>query len=225
MLTKSLRAVQDFTERKLFQGKASLAGGAGSSEVFAVPVPTNMLAVVRGLVRASVGSPGGAISVTVANGADTLTATAHGITVPTPCFVKGTGQPGGVTATTIYYAWPTNANTFQLYDTLANAVAHDGGTGLINISSDGSAVKLTPTTVEAVYQVLGTVANRNTNVALIGSPVIDPQEVISGWDCTVAADDTNKTLQVKVTPDAGVGYSPTKIEYLLEVYTFGLSAA
>jgi hypothetical protein len=223
MIVRSNRSVQDFSERKLWQGKASLAANAGASKVFAVSVPTNSKAVIRGIVRASAGVIAAPIPVTVANGTETFTAgAAHGYTTVVPCFVTGTVLPAGTVAGTIYYAWGSSTTAFQLYDTMANALVHNGSTGLIAVTTDGTAVNIVPTSVDSVHQVFAAVSNRNGNAVLLGSPVIDSLEVVSGWDCTVTADNTDKNLQLNFTPDTAL---VTKVEWLVEIYKFALSAA
>lgn len=222
MVIHSPNSVQDFSERKLIQGKVSLAAGLSATAVYAAPVGINTKTIIRGLVRASSGIIGGTQATVVDAGADTFTSVAHGFVTVTPMLVSGTVAPTGVTAGTIYYAWPTTVDVVQLYDTLATAATHDGSTGLTNPTTAGTAVKLTPTCVDAVYSILGVVANRNGVAANVGSPVVDAFEVISAWACTIAANVTDDTIEVTVTPDATL---VTKVEYLLEVFNLNLDAS
>lgn len=220
-VTKLLRKFQDFDSRKLLVVRTNLAANAGSSQVAAVAVPTNQRALVRGVVRAAAGVVGAAIAGTVDATANTFTASAvHGYAgTVVPGFVSGTVLPTGWTAATLYYAAIKSTTALKLYDTLANAIADDGATGLIDPTTTGTDVKFTPTVINAEYQVFGAVANREATCALVGTPVVDSLEVISGWACAIQADNTNKALQVMVTPDTAIA---TRVEVQLEVFVEAL---
>ena len=67
-----------------------------------------------------------------------VTSTNHGLRDGTGLVFSTTGAlPTGITAGTTYYAKSTAANTFNLYDTAANAIA-GGTTGRINTSGTQS---------------------------------------------------------------------------------------
>lgn len=83
------------------------------------------------------GRTGKTVTLTVASPC-VVTSTNHGLRDGTGLVFSTTGAlPTGVTAGTTYYARSTAANTFNLYDTAANAIA-GGTTGRINTSGSQS---------------------------------------------------------------------------------------
>lgn len=74
-------------------------------------------------------------AVTASTGADTLTATAHGMVVNDRCVLGGTSAPGGLDFNTRYYVVGVTANTFQLATTKGGAA--------IDITTTGTAVTCT----------------------------------------------------------------------------------
>lgn len=201
-VTTNPSASLEFTDRRLIAlGPKALAANAGSTEVLSIPIPRGKQCIIRAILVGAAGVVIAPFAVTADASLDTLTATAHSLLVGQPVYVVGTGQPGGVTATTIYYAGVITANTFKLYDTKANAVT-GSATGLIDITTTGSAVFVTSTVENASYTLFGAAHNRNNNVTAIGSVNVISLEDVAAWDATITADDTNKAMSVKVTPDA-----------------------
>ncbi len=200
------------TKTKLFEARATLAAAAGASEIFNFPIGVNRQAIVRGVVRAAAGVVGAAVAFTVTNADETFTsASAHGITTGTPVVLGGTLAPTGLTLGNVYFAKAVTATTITLHPTSADAVA---GTNTSAVTGDGTAVTLTPTVTIAAYQIFGAAINRVGNTVLVGTPVIDSLEDVSGWACTVTVDNTNDTIQVKITPDTD---NATRVEAILEV--------
>lgn len=83
------------------------------------------------------GRTGKTVTMTIASPC-VVTLTNHGLRAGTGVVFSTTGAlPTGVTAGTTYYAKSTAANTFNLYDTAANAIA-GGTTGRVNTSGSQS---------------------------------------------------------------------------------------
>ena len=200
--------------RKQISASASFAANAGASVITAVPVPKNCMVLVTGRAFASAGALNG-FAVTADASTDALTKTAHGVVTGTPVFLTGTAVPTGTTENTVYYARAATADTITLYDTEAHAVS-GGGTGLVDITAAGTAVKLYTLTQNAAYTIQFAGRNLNGTTALIGSADLNAFEEISAWDLTVVANDTNDTLEVKGTPDATLA---TRFYVDLEVTT------
>jgi hypothetical protein len=78
-------------------------------------------------------------TVTVANATDVWTATAHGLTTGERIRLSNSGGalPANAVATTDYYVFVIDANTFKLYTSRANALL-GGATGLLDVSGDGT---------------------------------------------------------------------------------------
>lgn len=220
MIIRFPHKFSEFSEKRKVSFKKTLAANAGSSEIYALPVGANKMAMVHGYLRACAGLQGPTISGTVDATANTFTAgSAHGYAgTVIPGFVSATALPAGWSANTLYYAAIINTTTLKLYNTLANAITNDGATGLIDPTTAGTAVKFTPTVIHSVYRLFGAVANRvgsGGKCALVGSASVVSAEDVSGWDATIAADDTNKTLQIKATPDTDMD---TRYELYLDVF-------
>ena len=79
-------------------------------------------------------------TVTISNASPgVVTWTAHGLATGHTVQFSTTGTlPTGVTAGTVYFIRKIDANTFHLYDTLANAMNTSATTGRVNTSSAGS---------------------------------------------------------------------------------------
>lgn len=83
------------------------------------------------------GRTGKTVTMTIASPC-VVTLTNHGLRAGTGVVFSTTGAlPTGITAGTTYYAKSTGANTFNLYDTEANAIA-GGATGRVNTSGSQS---------------------------------------------------------------------------------------
>lgn len=48
------------------------------------------------------------------------------------------------------------------------------------------------------------VVNREGNCAAVGTVNVVALEDVAAWDCTINADNTNKTARIMATPDAGM---------------------
>lgn len=206
MITKNNRKFQDFSQRQLVEQRTTLAANAGATEIYNFPLKTNRKATFHGLVDAVAGVVGAAQAITVDATANTGTmGSPHGyVGSVVPGFISASVVPTGWSANTLYYAAIISTTAIKLYATAANALTNDGSTGLIDPTTTGTAVFFTPTVVNACYRIIGTAVNREGNVALVGTPSIVALEDVAAWDCTVTADNTNKTLQVKGTPDASM---------------------
>lgn len=221
-LTKNPLDFVDFKQAtKIALSAKTLAANAGSTEILSVPVARGTSAIVRGLIYASAGVVVAPFTAVADATADTLTAVAHGLVSGQPVYVVGTVQPGGVTATTVYYANAATADTIALYDTAAHAVS-GGPTGLIDITTAGTAVVVTTTTVNAAYTILSLGHNRNNNLTAVGSASVVSVEDVSAWDVTSAADNTNKAVSIKATPDTALDTTYTG---WFEVFTSPLVAS
>lgn len=196
----------------------SLAANAGSSVLAKFAIPVNMGALVKARLFACAGGLE-VLSVVADAGADTLTLVAHGVVTGTPVFVVGGTQPGGVTATTVYYARAASADTITLYGTQAQSVT-GGGTGLVDITTAGATVKVYKTTLNAVYEVAGAFQNRNGTLAIIGSVDKVGYENVAGWDCDIAANNTTDVVEIKGTPD---GVLDTRFFVEAEITQFALN--
>lgn len=205
----------NIANRVLVTGSRSFAGNAGASLILSVPVPFNCMAIIRARVRAVAGNLG-VLAVVASAGADTLTLVAHGVVNGTPVYVGiavGGTQPGGVTATTLYYARAASADTITLYDTQAHAVA-GGATGLVDITSAGVTPLVFITTLNAAYFVDAILANKNGNTALVGSSTIVDYENVAAWACDIVANDTTDAAELKGTPDTVLATSfSAAVEY------------
>jgi len=183
-----------------FRASKSLAANAGQSVLTSIKVPVNSMLVVRARVRVAAGAFG-PIAVTADSTTELLTKVAHGIPTGTPVFVVGTVQPGGVTATTLYFARAASADTISLYDTKAHAAA-GGGTGLTDITSNGTVVILTPVCLNGYYILDAVVRNQFGKTTLLGAVnAALTLEDIAAWDVTITANDTTDILEFKGTPD------------------------
>lgn len=201
-----------------FRASKTLAANAGQTVLATLKVPVNSMMIVRARVRAAVGGFG-PITVVADAAADTLTHVAHGISSGTPVYVVGTGQPGGVTATTIYYARAASADTITLYDTKAHSVA-GGGTGLVDITSVGAGVNVSPMVLNAFYSLDTAVRNQGGKTSLLGTVNAGLTfEDIAAWDATITANDTTDVLEFKGTPDADLA---TRFEIEATVETLSL---
>lgn len=78
-------------------------------------------------------------TLTVANATDIWTSSAHGFVSGEAVRLTNSGGalPAGTDAVTTYFVGKIDADTFYLYDTLANALA-GGATGRVNATGDGT---------------------------------------------------------------------------------------
>jgi hypothetical protein len=164
------------------------------------------------------GKDGETITITNASPA-VATITAHGLAIGGAIVLSTTGAlPTGLTAGTTYYAGNLAANTFNFYDTEANAIT-SGATGRVNTSSAGSG---THTATSAYWNGLTTaqklrygasgserafdgvseaVTNREANASSVDTEVVEIGEafvdlVTSGFDIDVTCD--SFTIESKV---------------------------
>ncbi len=202
-------------------GSVVLTANAGSTALVGFPVPDNSLAHFRGRIKASAGLLKN-IAVTLSTSTDAATAAAvHGVTSGQPVYVVGSSQPGGFTAATLYYANAATTTTLKFYDTQAHAVS-GGATGLVDITSAGTAVVVYCVPIVAFYEVGAVVANRNGNTALVGSVDAVAFEDVAAWAGSVSADDSGNALSLLGTPDAVLD---TTIEHYGELLVDSIMAA
>jgi hypothetical protein len=206
--------------RQTRQATSSIAANAGATAVLGINVAINTLVFIKALIKLAAGSLS-RFSVTADAGTDVLTAaSAHGLATGTPVFVSGTGQPGGVTATTIYYVNAASATTLKLYDTKANAVT-GSGTGLVDITSAGSGVIVQATVEQGFYEVTAVCRNRNGKVELLGSADVIAMEDVAAWVATAVADDTNDKVNITITPDPTLA---TRYDVYVEYFEDSINA-
>ena len=190
---------------KDFSAKASFAANAGASALFTLAIAKNSCAYFDCIVRASAGAVAAPLAITtVTNATEVFTLVAHGLLDGDPVIVGGTAVPTGITAGTVYFVGKIDADTFKLYATSADALVPQNP---INCTSDGTAVTVTKTAIQAVYRVQGVVRNRLGYTTLVGSPSIVAFEDVAGWAATIAANNTDDTAEVSVTPDVDLATS------------------
>lgn len=61
--------------------------------------------------------------------------------VPVRFMNSGGSLPGGLSAGVTYWLWPTSSTSYEVYDTYAHAMAHDG-TGKVDITSSGTGTNI-----------------------------------------------------------------------------------
>lgn len=204
--------IVDGTDRKVVSRQ--LAANAGATAILRIPVGRGEVVYVEALVNAFAGQEIGQVAISAINTtSNQLTSTAHGLLTGQPVFVGftvGGSLPGGSVATTIYYVRAVDANTITLHPIASDA---SGNLNALDITTAGSNVVLIPTKLFAVYKLSGTVANRNGNVALVGSVQAVAYEHVSAWDAAIAADDTNDAVVINATPDTLI---PTTFEVVAD---------
>lgn len=182
-------------------GAATLAGGVDPTAVVVLPisVPAGTTVTASLNVRASAGVVYSAAA-TASAAADTLTVAAgHGFVTGQAVYVVGSGQPGGVTATTLYYVnVSADTLTLKLFTTQALAVLN--GTP-VDITTAGTSVVVSGVPICACYVVQSAARNRNGNTTLIGSTDLVAFEDVSAWALTAVANSTTDTIDVTFLGD------------------------
>lgn len=212
-----MQTQQDFSpshalKKDKFLLDGTLTANAGATGTLSIDIPRNTLSIISALIKMSAGEVGPAIAGVADDTTDLITATAHGIATGTPIVLnQSTTVPAGITATTVYFARAASANTIAVHLTSAAAVA---GTGTVDLTTAGTAVKVTTTTINAVYKIEVALANRNGITAIIGTQDLIAFEHVSAWAAAFIADDTRDQATLNLTPDVD---NTTRYEIFAEV--------